>query len=379
VRAQQVSCQSVAHRKRWTRLLSGVALACAAALAAVGCTSGLPSSGSVNGQGPETVPAVSGAEAAQAYQQWEAAAAASANADNRTAELPYTTDVYRVTVSTGLQIERHDNIRVPAGSARSGPAVFYLPESTGYPRWFVAERPTTYNLPRQSGTVPGAPGGIQWADQGSHDVLLFKQASATARWQLASVSKLAPGMSLPAFAVDGTGHIPTVSLSDRALRARPDVTGPLQAAVVDDGPASPASAVVAGGPLTTGIYDNERAGLLGLTAPRGDVLQWGLEGSIYPAVALRTAAGGALVLYSMYLNTIVQTQGSLAQSRPLTPGSPISVPNGVVPLLPHGQPAPRVKFEAQQTLSFAAIDPTAGNEKIQVIAIGGGWSYASAS
>jgi hypothetical protein len=325
------------------------------------------------------MPAVTGAEAAQAYQQWEAAAVASADAGNLTAELPYTTDVYRVTVTTGLQFQRYNNIHVPAGSVRSGPAVFYLPESTGYPRWFVAERPMTYNLPRQSGAGPGTPGGIAWADQASHDVLLFKQASATARWQLASVSELAPGMSLPAFAVDGTGHIPIVSLSDSALRARPDVAGPLQASVVDDGPASPASTVVASGPLTTGIYDNERAGLLGMTAPRGDVVGWGLEGSIYPAVALRTADGGALVLYSMYLNTIVQTQGSLAQSRPLTPGSPISVPNGVVPLLPHGQPAPRVKFEAQQTLSFAAIDPPSGKEKIRVIAIGGGWSYASAS
>jgi len=369
----------VAHRKRWTRLISGVALAGAAALAAAGCTSGLPGSDSANGQGSATVPAVSGAEAAQAYQQWEAAAAASADADNLTAELPYITDVSRVTVGIALQIQRHYNISAPAGSARSGPAVFYLPESAGYPRWFVALRPTTYNLPRRSGNVPGTPGGIAWADQDSHDVLLFKQASATARWQLASVSKLAPGMALPAFAVDGTGHIPTVSLSDSALRARPDVTGPLQAAVVDDGPASPASAVVASGPLTTGIYDNERAGLLGLTAPRGDDLQWGLEGSIYPAVALRTADGGALVLYSMYLNTIVQTAGSLAQARPLQPGPPIAVFGELTPLLPRGQPAPRVKFEAQQLLSFAAIDPPSGQGKIQVIAIGGGWSYASAS
>jgi hypothetical protein len=369
----------VAHRKRWTRLISGVALAGAAALAAVGCTSGLPADGAANGQGQETVPAVNGAEAVQAYQQYVAASNAAAGADSVTALLPYTTDVSRVVISTVFQTQRYYDMHVPADSVQTGAPVFFLPASAGYPRWFVADVPTTYHLRTPSGNRPGTPGGIAWADLNGHNVLLFKQASATARWQLASISKLAPGMSLPAFAVDGTGHIPTVSLSDGALRARPDVTGPLQAALVDDGPASPASAVVASGPLTTGIYDNERAGLLGLTAPRGDVLQWGLEGSIYPALALRTADGGALVFYSMYLNTIVQTQGSLAQSRPLTPGSRIGVPAEVVPLLPHGQPAPRVKFEAQQTLSFAAIDPTAGNEKIQVIAIGGGWSYASAS
>jgi hypothetical protein len=299
------------------------------------------------------VPGVTRAEAARAYARFESAVNASFAANNDTAILPFSADVYRVAISTAHQTQRYYNIHVPAGSVRTGPPVFYLPEATGYPRWFIASVDV--------------------------HVLLFKQSSATAPWQLASLSELAHGMSLPALAVDSTGHIPTVELSDNALLARPDFTGPLQAAVVDDGPASPATAVVATGPLTTGLYDNERAGLLGLTAPRGDVLQWGLEGSIYPAVALRTADGGALVLYSMYLNTIVQTQGSFAQARPLTPGSPISVPDDLVPLLPHGQPAPRVKLEAQQTLSFAAIDPPAGKGKIQVIAIGGGWGYASAS
>ena len=48
-------------------------------------------------------------------------------------------------------------------------------------------------------------------------------------------------------------------------------------------------------------------------------------------------------------------------------------------LLPAGQAAPLVQLAAEQTLSFAAVDPAPGQGKIQVIAIGGGLTAASAS
>jgi len=48
-------------------------------------------------------------------------------------------------------------------------------------------------------------------------------------------------------------------------------------------------------------------------------------------------------------------------------------------LLPPGQPAPLVQLQSQQTLTFAAIDPASGGGKIQVIAMGGGLTSASAS
>ena len=43
-------------------------------------------------------------------------------------------------------------------------------------------------------------------------------------------------------------------LTSTDLLAQPYATGPLQAAVVDDGPASAAAKAVAAGPLTTGLY-----------------------------------------------------------------------------------------------------------------------------
>ena len=48
-------------------------------------------------------------------------------------------------------------------------------------------------------------------------------------------------------------------------------------------------------------------------------------------------------------------------------------------LLPPGQPAPLVQLQSQQLLSFAAIDPGPGTAKVQVIAIGGGLTSATAS
>ena len=369
----------MAHRTRWTRLLCGAALTATAALAAAGCTSA-PATGTGTGSGHGTTAAVTAAEAQAAYQRIVAVVRAPENPAEMTAAASSTTDVAHVMVSTNQLTARYFNAQLPARDVtRVGAPVFYLPESAAYPQWFIAVASATYTGPRLGPQWRGAPGGIPWETADGHEVFLFTKASATAPWQLSSLSKLAPGMSLPALATDSSGRVPTVSLSDSALLAEPGFTGPLQAGMVDDGPASPSAKVVSNGPLTTGIYDNERAGLLGLTAPHGDILQWNLEGSDYRQFALRTADGGALVFYAMYLNTTVQTPASLNLARPLNPGPAISVSQLLAPLLGHGKPAPRVKLEGQQLLSFAAVDPPANGGKIQVIAIGGDWSYASAS
>jgi hypothetical protein len=372
----------VAHRTRSTRLLRGAALTATAALTAVGCTSAPATSTSSSGPGTATGTAVTAAEAASAYQRIVPVVLGGESSALRSAALSSTTDVAHVEVSTAGLTARYFNTALPAASAiRLGTPAFYRSESTGYPQWFVADASVSYNVsPLAAGQKrTGAPGGIQWQNTAGHAVFLFTKASASASWQLSSLSKLAPGTSLPALATDSSGHVATVSASDSALLAQPGFTGPLQAGVVDGGPASPSAKVVASGPLTTGIYDNEQAGLLGLTAPRGDILQWNLEGTNYQQFALRTADGGALVFYAMYLNTTVQTPASLSQSLPLNPGPAIGVSQVLAPLLGRGQPAPRIKLESQQLLSFAAVDPPANGGKIQVIAIGGDWSYASAS
>ena len=369
-----VSSQSVAYGKRWTRLVASTVLAAGAALAAQGCSSALPVDNSAGGP---AAPAVTLAEASQAWQSYRAWLPSALTA---TAKAPIT-GVEQVTHSAAIQIlSRFRLTTAPDNAIRYGTPAFYLPAAAGYPRWFVANVNTTYT---GSGRIPQTPADgalVPWMAPGNGPVLyLFEQASAATSWQLASQSALAPGTTLPALAKDAGGHVATAQLSDSALLARPDIAGPLQASVVDDGPVSSAAKVVASGPLTTGLYGTMRSTLLGLSVPAGDVSQWELEGSNYQQFALRTADGGALVFYAMYLNTTVEVPAALNKADPVNPGPPITIPPYLTPLLKPGQTAPRKSLEAQQLLSFTAVDPAPGTGKIAVIAIGGGPDYAFAS
>jgi hypothetical protein len=257
-----------------------------------------------------------------------------------------------------------------------GAPTFYLPAAAGYPRFFVAS--VNRALRGTDSPATGA-GGAQVPPDGPA-LMLFEQADARAPWLLASISQLPSGVTLPKLATGSGGFVPTVPLSDASLVAQPDDAGPLQAGVVDDGPASAATRAVAGGPLTSGMYQGAVNHAGGLRAPRGDVYQWELDGSSLPQFALRTAAGGALVFYAMSLNTTVAVPDVINKADPVHSGPPIQVPVDLQMLLPLGRPAPLDQLSASQTLSFAAIDPArAATARIQVIAIGGGLTSASAS
>ncbi len=267
-----------------------------------------------------------------------------------------------------------------------GNPTLYLPEPSGYPRFFLADvtRAPAVKGARKDATT--SVGGAQVPVDGPA-LMVFEQSSSDGPWQLASVAQLASGTTLPRLPADKNGYIPQVPLTSTDLLAQPYATGPLQAAVVDDGPASAAAKAVAAGPLTTGLYQAARDRyqeasdrvLTGLQVPAGDTYQWSMEGTPYPAFALRTADGGALVLYAMYLNSTVAVPGYFDDASPIQPGAPIKIPLDLLPLLPSGQPSPRVSVEAQSLFSFAAIDPPATSSKITVVAIGGALNYATAS
>ena len=104
---------------------------------------------------------------------------------------------------------------------------------------------------------PGLAAGVQLPARGQV-LMLFERAAEGDAWQLASASLLAPGVVLPELATDSRGHVLVVPLATAAAAwPAPTSPGPLQAAVVDDGPASAAAKVVASGPLTTGIYQHD--------------------------------------------------------------------------------------------------------------------------
>jgi hypothetical protein len=376
---------------RWRRLLTGPALALAAALAVAGCASATAGTSDTSANTPASdVASITTAQASQAFNTYVATTATAIQTDDDTLALSVVTGVQHSIVSAGLKM---DGTHIASGGSAAysgvltlepaaytyGTPTFYLPEPSGYPRFFVADVTRAVQGGKPAEDAVTSVGGAEVPVDG-RALMLFEQSTAAGPWRLASISQFPAGVTLPRLATDKNGYIPQVPLTSTGLLAQPYATGPLQAAVVDDGPASAATKAVAAGPLTTAIYQaaRDRSGT-GLQVPRGDVYQWDMEGTAYPAFALRTANGGALVLYAMYLNSTVAVPGYIDKADPIDPGPPIEVPLELSFLLPTDQPTPRVELEEQDLLSFAAIDPPAAASKIQVIAIGGGLNYAAAS
>jgi hypothetical protein len=417
-RTTWVSSAFVAYRKRWTRprrlrLILAPVLGLAAALAAAGCTTA--SSGTASTSTPRAsssgaaavssgpAPAITQARARQVFDAYAATAAKAAQASDKPLALSVVTGVQRAVLAAALGSHAVD---IPGASSATadgasastsggaynsgllislgypqesyGTPVFYLPEAGGYPRFFAASVTQT-----AKGTTPGRHpvtmiGGAAVPADGTA-LMLFEQARAGASWLLASTSDLAAGEALPRLATGSAGYLPVVTPSAAALLAQPGSVGALQAAVVDDGPASAAARAVAAGPLTTGMYAAARDHADGLRAPAGDVYQWELEGSPLPEFALRTADGGALAFYAMSLDETVAVPGEIAKADPVRSGPPIQIPDDLLPLLPAGQQDPLIQLQAQQTLSFAAVDPPSSASKIAVIAVGGGLTSAAAT
>jgi hypothetical protein len=371
---EPVSSRFVADTKCRTRLLAwaGVALALTAALAAAGCTSTPATATGAGTQAGSTTPEVTTAQAGQVFASYVTVADRAASTGDASLALSKVTGIQKLAITTQLKAAAFGTGAL--AKYRYGTPAFVLPQQDGYPRWFVAS--VTRSLIGQQGS-PGGTAGLSLAATGQV-LMVFQQGSATAPWLLSSISQLPAGASVPPLATDSAGYVATVPLSSAAQLARPDSTGALQAAVVDDGPASPATKVVAAGNLTTGIYAAARAAL---TAPPGDVYIWELEGTHYSNFALRTADGGALVFYGMYLVSAVEVP-SILNKGVVSPGAPITVPGYLAFLLTPKKSAPRLRLGTEQLLSFAAVDPPASGAtaaKIQVIGIGGGLIYASAS
>jgi hypothetical protein len=373
------------------RLACALALAATAALAVAGCTSATAgtTASSANAGG---APVLTQTQAGQAFDAYVAASNQAAATDDGKLALSVVTGVQQSLVSATLSSQAASStsgdtsaysstlsIKLALGHYAYGTPTFYLPEPTGYPRFFVADVTRALAVKGVSKDATASIGGAQVPVDGQA-LMVFEQPAAAGPWQLASVAQFPAGTTLPPLATDKNGYVPQVPLTSTDLLAQPYATGPLQAAVVDDGPASAAAKAVAAGPLTTGLYQaaRDRADS-GLEVPAGDVYQWSMEGTPYPPFALRTADGGALVLYAMYLNSTVAVPGYFDDASPVQPGARINIPLDVLPLLRSAHPSPRIRLEAQSLFSFAAIDPPATSSKITVLAIGGGLNYATAS
>ena len=224
----------------------------------------------------------------------------------------------------------------PVPRYRYGKPVFYVPGLAGYPQWFVVAVDRT--------TVTGGkPGATR------RTLMLFSREKKTEDWTLGGTAVLS--QPLPALARDAGGYAVAVPTTDTSLLLRPDVVGATHAAVVDDGPTSPAAAVVAAGSQTTGLHAAQAARAAAERA-RGLDYQWLLQGASGPQVGLRLAGGGALVLYGMYLNTSTEHPN-------LAEGTPIPVPAAFTPLLDAPNEVGYHEVLADWGYQFAAVDPPA--------------------
>jgi hypothetical protein len=342
---------------RWGRLrhlgvLGSAALAATVGLAA--CSHPAASAGTASANtGSEQ--SLTLAQAQAAYAAWVTASTADAKQGLAVQGLDIVADAqwsinhaqYDAAHSTGTPVTQY----------RYGRPVFYVPAQSSYPQWFVVD-------------VPASPQKGSQAGSAVNTLMVFVHSSKTALWTVDGSAAL--DQPLPPLARDSAGYAVSVGTTDQSLLVPPDIVGPTQASVVDQGPTAPAAAILDSGPQTTALYSAQAA--LGNTAAKAGLFyQWLLEGAAFAQWELQTADGGALVLYAMYLNTTTEHPGGAA-------GSPIPVPAGFTPLLTTPSEVGLHEVTANWTYEFAAIDPpgSAHGAKITVIGGTGSPTYGSA-
>jgi hypothetical protein len=341
----------VTHGKGWTQAIGVAALAAVTLLSVQGCAPA-PDADAV----AHASYSVTFADARAAYETYLTVSETAAATGDQASALTVVTSAQRA--QTRSQYAALASAGTPLPRYRYGTPTFYVPGLSGFPQWFVvaADRTTV------TGGKPGAT---------DHTLMLFAREKKTEDWTLSGTAVLS--RPLPAIARDADGYAVPVSTKDTTLLLRPDVAGATQAAVVDDGPSSPAAPVVAAGPLTTGLYAAQVARASAEEA-RGLQYQWLLQGAPYPQVGLRLAdSGSALIMYGMYLNTSNEYPNLVA-------GSPIPVPPEFTPLLAAPTEVGYHAVFANWAYQFAAIDPpaTARDGKLDVIASQSGPSFGHA-
>lgn len=261
---------------------------------------------------------------------------------------------------TASAYESADFYGMPTPRYSYGPPQLYVPMLRGFPLWFAAVAART---PVRGGPTRTA-------------IMVFSRPVPANSWQLALSTLLAPGVSLPRIALDASGHAMALATFEHGLLASPNSIGALQSTVAEDGPGAIATAIVAPGPYTTGLHDailsdQRQVSRLGLAY---DSL---LDGTTYPIYALRTATGGALVLYSLGRDSVILRRGKQ--------GRQIEIPAAFAPILfANGNLVIRFELDTGATYQYAAVVPANGSagktqKTIRVIAADGGPTSAGGS
>ena len=337
-------------RLRYLGVLGPAALAAAVGLAGCSVSSAAPSKAAAGSEHSLTL-----AEARAVFSSYVATSTAAAKQGDAAQGLAVVGDAqwailhaqYTALATAGTQLARYSY----------GTPAFYVPALAGYPLWFMVAVPVSADTDGHLGPAVTT-------------LMVFQRYVPSRQWTLDGSAVL--DQPLPGIALDGDGYATAFTNTEPTLLLQPDLVGATQAAVVDQGPAAPAAAVMGGGPQTTALYAAQAA--RGKSAwANGLNYQWLLEGASFAQYELRTADGGALVLYSMYLNTTTGHPGNIA-------GTPIPVPARFTPLLAAPSQVGYHQVTANWTDEFAAVDPpqTAHGAKVQVIGGSGAPTFGSA-
>jgi hypothetical protein len=353
-----VSCLSVTlwrgragarRTPRYTGILGSAALAAAVVLG--GCSPAAAPAKTAVG----SVHALTLAQARAVYDSYVTASTAAAKQGDATQGLAVVGDAqwavlhgqYTALATTGTPVPQYSY----------GTATFYVPALPSYPLWFVVEVPIRTEVGGHLGPAVNT-------------LLAFQRYIPSRLWTLDGSAVL--DQPLPAIARDSSGYATALSSTGPNLLLSPYLVGATQAAVVDEGPAAPAAAVIGSGLQTTGMYAVQNAQANAASAHGLNYL-WLLEGATFAQYELRTTDGGALVLYAMYLNTTTEHPGNAS-------GSPIPVPADFTPLITAGAKIGYHGVNANWTYEFAAVDPPASvhGAKVEVIGGSGGPTYGHA-
>ncbi|SEF95045.1 hypothetical protein SAMN04489712_102607 [Thermomonospora echinospora] len=262
-------------------------------------------------------------------------------------QMALTAAEYRRAVFHGEAVPRYD-YKAPT---------LYVPklsEST-YPQWFVAvaER-----------TAKPAPGARTDPDEARTAVMAFIRRSPESQWKLSLSTLLRDKAELPEIAVDSEGYAGAVLTGETDLLIPPKSVAGIQAAIAEEGPDSVPAKLMKPGPGTTGYFNEtrqikKRAGKAGLAF---DVV---FPATLHPVFPLRTADGGAFVLYALGRDTVTLAKDT--EDRPPIPTDAAHLLDSLI----LGN-----ELHVSQTLQFGAYDPPKAKPKkpqpkADVIAIDG--------
>jgi hypothetical protein len=253
-------------------LIPAIALS-AVALSAAACSGTATASEKAASSSASAPSGVTTDQARQVFSAWVGQDASVLKADSRLAGVKVTTaslasiNLAVAPLARGVAYHQVADAFLaphPKPYTYSNPSFIVPAGQTGYPRWFAVSA--------QAKAPAGAPSSLAGVPEPAKDqtLLTFEKTTPRSHWQLATSVQLQPGQKLPALAATSGGAQVALLDDSASYLTRPDMVGPLQAAVVDDGPSAPAAAAVASGPLTTGLYATESA----IKPPAGDVRQW---------------------------------------------------------------------------------------------------------